>query len=130
MSVNWYKLSKNHLDFPFNLDSIWEKINALKINNNPPFPKSMGKINNIEIMLVDGDKIKKKNNIDYVEGGHDLIYDFIPEKQIWIDGNMSKKTIPHIVYHEFIERYLMENKEITYDEAHDVANEKEKEKIL
>jgi len=126
--MNWYKKAKDGY-FPFSLDELWDKILSLKIDTNPPLPKSIGKINDIGIILVDGDIIKKKYFMDFVEGGNDMAYDFVTKNQIWIDDNMSPKVIPHIIYHEFLERFLMKNKGMKYDEAHDIANRYEKKRI-
>ena len=126
--MNWYKKAKKS-EFPFDIDELWEAILSLPINTNPPLPKKIGQINDMEISLVDGDAIKKKYFMDYVEGGNDMAYKWMPKNQIWIDDNMSPKVMPHIIYHEYLERYLMKYKGMKYDDAHKIANKYEKKRI-
>jgi len=125
--MNWYKIAK--VEFPFNLDDLWEAILSLKFEVNVPLPKPLGKLDDMEVILVNGDKIKKKYFMDFVEGGNDMAYKWIPKNEIWIDDNMSTEIMPHITYHEFIERYLMKYEDMSYDDAHDVANKYEKKRI-
>lgn len=126
--MNWYKKAQNNY-FPFSLDKLWEKILSIDIQTNPPLPKIIGELDNINVVLVNGDLIKKKYFMDFVEGGNDMAYNWMPKNQIWIDNNMSPKVMPHIIYHEFLERYLMKNKNMSYDDAHNIANKYEKKKI-
>lgn len=79
-------------------------------------------IDGIKIMLVDGDKIKTECNMDFVEGGHDLVYDFMPSKTIWIDKNIRPEEYPYIALHEYLERFLMVNYKMEYNSAHTLAN--------
>ena len=138
--MNWYKLAKTKTEFPFDLDDIWKQINNLSINDAPSMsksksePKKIGIVNDtnndIEVFLVNGDEIEKKHSMDFVVGGNDgSDPEFIPEKQIWVDYNMSTDVIPHIIYHEFIELYLMKHKDMSYEAAHDIANKYEKKRI-
>jgi len=77
----------------------------------------------IKIYMVDGSLVRNKIYIDFVMGGHDLIYPFIPRNEIWIDDNF-KDDIPEteaIILHELIERRLME-KGMKYSDAHALAS--------
>lgn len=123
--MNWYKVSKKQL----NLDKLWEEINKLKIPENHSHQKCIGEIDGIKIFLVDGDKVKREHFMDFVEGGHDIVYRFIPHNQIWIDYNISNRPIHHILYHEFIERMLMLYNNMDYEDAHNIANKQERKKI-
>jgi hypothetical protein len=88
--------------------------------------QKIGEIEGISIFLVDGDVVEKKVDMDYVEGGHDLVYDWIPEKEIWIDSNLDSDTFKYIILHEFIERSIMEKFNLDYETAHKIANTCEK----
>jgi len=125
------KKARQKAKFPFSLDILWQEISRhfSSINTKTSLPKKIGSINNISIRLVDGDKIKKTKNMDFVEGGHDRAWDFIPKNEIWVDASMDNANILHIIYHEYIERYLMKTYNMAYDDAHDIANDKEKERI-
>jgi len=64
---------------------------------------------NISVWLVDGRIVRNNLNIDFSEGGHDLVYDFIPEKEVWIDDDVVKEERIYIILHELYERLLMKN---------------------
>ena len=83
-------------------------------------------IEGINVFLVDGDKIKIKYDLDFVEGGNDAIYNYIPANTLWIDKNLDKHEYPFIILHEFVERYLMKKYGLEYNDAHDLANHYEK----
>ena len=130
--MNQSKKIKNSIRFPFSTNLLWKKItdNFSSVNPNPPLPKIIGTINNIKILIVNGDKIKKEKNMDFVEGGNGQAWDFIPKNEIWIDACINYKDFPHIIYHEYLEQYLMKKYNLTYDDAHEIANKYEKEKII
>lgn len=72
---------------------------------------------NVKIWLVDGKMVRDFFFVEYAEGGHDRIYDFIPENEIWIDEILSSAEIKFIIFHELRERNLM-LKGKNYREAH------------
>lgn len=82
----------------------------------------------LKIVLVDGDFIKKTISMSFVEGGNDLVYSFIPKRQVWVDARMHSDSLMHIVFHELFERTLM-SQGFDYDDAHIVANVFERELI-
>lgn len=73
--------------------------------------------NKIKIYLVDGKMVRNFFFVEYAEGGHDKVYDFIPENEIWIDEILSPKEIKFIIFHELRERNFMLKGE-NYKEAH------------
>lgn len=74
----------------------------------------------LKIWLVDGKMVRNFFFVEYAEGGHDKVYDFIPENEIWIDEILSPEEIKFIIFHELRERNLMlKGKE--YQEAHKSA---------
>lgn len=93
----------------------------------------LGKCNDIDIFLINGDVVKQRLFADFVEGGNDGVYgkrpgnsyQFMPDKQIWLDSNADINSMPYICFHELWERYLMVEKNHTYDQAHDKSNELE-----
>jgi len=83
--------------------------------------KSLGKDEyGIEIFLVNGEKVRTLFDIDFVEGGHDLVYDFIPPKRIWIDNDMVVKERAPTILHESSERNSMSHG-MSYENAHHIA---------
>jgi hypothetical protein len=80
----------------------------------------------VVIKIVDGDAVKTKYEMDFVEGGNGERYSFIPDKEIWIDGNIDSSQHFPIILHEMIERTLMKHMGLSYDEAHEICNAVEK----
>ena len=95
-----------------------------------------GKIDNIDIYLVDGDYIMEHVYPDFTQGGNGQIYGvkakeedkpkFIPENEIWVDINLDSREYPFIILHEYIEMKLMESG-LRYDDdektdAHPIAS--------
>jgi hypothetical protein len=113
-----YHISKN----------IYPEVNELcnKLKSEISLCNDACTINGIKIELIDGNKVKTKYNMDFVEGGSDLVYKFIPAKTIWIDKAITSEERPHIILHELIERHLMEKYNVDYEKAHDIANVFEK----
>ena len=83
-------------------------------------------IDKISIIMVDGNEVKKKHDMNFVEGGHDLVYNYIPVKTIWIDKSIESKQWKPIIIHELIERFLMEKYKLKYEIAHEIVNSIEK----
>ena len=78
----------------------------------------------IKIWLVDGNLVRSFFLLDYCEGGHDLVYPFIPKNEIWIEQAISPQERKYIILHELHERYLMSRGK-SYKNAHIGATEVE-----
>jgi hypothetical protein len=61
----------------------------------------------VNVWIVDGNLVRSVIFIDFVEGGHDKVYPFIPPKEVWLDDDLSPKEIKFVLLHELHERYLM-----------------------
>jgi len=75
----------------------------------------------LKVWIVSGRLIRDLFFIDFVGGGHDKVYDFIPEGEIWIEDNITANEIKFILLHELFERNLMA-KGMEYDPAHAAAS--------
>jgi hypothetical protein len=72
---------------------------------------------NIHVYLVYGEFVRDIYLVEYAEGGHDLVYSFIPKGEIWIEEVLHPSERTFIILHELHERYLMsEGKD--YPHAH------------
>jgi DNA-binding MarR family transcriptional regulator len=81
--------------------------------------------NGITIKWVNGRLVRGlSGNPDWVEGGHDLVYDFVPHNTIWIDDQTCADEVDPVENHESDERQDMAVG-VPYEEAHRKANEKE-----
>jgi len=76
----------------------------------------LGKIGDISVYTVNGDYVKKKTDMAFVEAGHWLRYPkFIPDKEIWLDNNLNVTDYAPNLLHEFLESYLMDDFDLEYD---------------
>jgi hypothetical protein len=71
----------------------------------------------LEIWLVDGEKVRTLFFLDFTEGGHDKVYDFIPDNEVWLDDDLVKEERDYVLVHELIERFKMAYG-MAYDDAH------------
>jgi len=71
----------------------------------------------ISVWLVKGELVRDLFYIDFTEGGHDKVYSFVPENEVWIDDDLSFGERKYVLVHELNERWLMFRGE-DYDSAH------------
>lgn len=74
----------------------------------------------LTILFVDGAIVRKYIDPYFFLGGHDLVYSYIPKKEIWIDVRDYQKDQPFTIIHELHERALMA-RGMDYPSAHDYA---------
>jgi hypothetical protein len=80
----------------------------------------MGKREGIDIWIVDGYMVRKNIYPDFGFSGNDLSYHFIPEKEIWIDGQVTCEETEYSISTELKERELMKAGK-SYDDAYSDA---------
>jgi hypothetical protein len=71
----------------------------------------------VKIWLIDGRLVRSDFNIDFTEGGHEFVYDFVPPDEVWLDNDLAPSEYPFVLLHELHERNLM-SKGMAYPEAH------------
>lgn len=76
------------------------------------------------IWLVDGTLVRSVFDIDWTEGGHEFVYEFIRPGEVWIDNAVEDDEQPFILLHELFERQRMMRGE-RYLPAHAEASRKE-----
>jgi len=77
----------------------------------------LGTAGEFKIWLIDGRFVRSKYDIEFTEGGHGLVYDYVPENEIWIDDDVVEKERKYVLLHELHERLSMK-KGFTYPVAH------------
>lgn len=76
----------------------------------------------VNVYIVNGDFIRSNINVDFVEGGHGYVYDYVPKDEIWVEDMEDKKEMWFNFKHEQFERNLMKNNpKMSYEDAHDQA---------
>lgn len=76
------------------------------------------------IHIVDGRQVRKYYDPKFIQGGHDLVYPYIPHGNIWIEKAFEKDH-DFIILHETFERNNMLTG-MPYDDAHEFACAAEK----
>lgn len=77
-----------------------------------------------KVWIVDGKAVRDMLYVDFTEGGHWLVYGWIPEDEIWIDDDVQPRERALILLHELLEARLM-SKGLPYDKAHAKATDAE-----
>lgn len=86
-----------------------------------PKPEEKGE-DDLDVYIVDGDWVRTNINVDFVEGGHGYVYDYVPKNEIWVEDMEDKKEMWFNFKHEQFERNLMKNNpKMSYEDAHDQA---------
>jgi hypothetical protein len=68
--------------------------------------------------------VRSNYSLDFTQGGHDRVYSFIPQHEIWIDDDLSAKERSAVILHEINENNLM-SKGMSYLPAHKRSSLKE-----
>lgn len=79
----------------------------------------MGKEQNYNIWIVDGNQVRLKIFSSFLYGGNEQRYPFNPKKEIWIDNAISCEEYYLTLAHELNERHLMAKFGWKYIAAHD-----------
>jgi hypothetical protein len=78
-----------------------------------------GEKDGFKVWIVDGTLIRKNIFNEFIYGGNDERYPFVPLNEIWIDNSISSKEFETTLAHEINERNLMLKFSMTYFDAHD-----------
>jgi len=63
--------------------------------------------NGLSIWIISGRLVRSVFDIDFTEGGHDYVYEFVPEDQVWIDDDIEESERGYVLLHELHERNRM-----------------------
>ena len=72
----------------------------------------------VSVWIVDGRLVRSVFDDDFTEGGHDYVYEFVPQNEVWIDNDLEEIERPYVLLHELHERNLMA-KGWDYNRAHE-----------
>jgi hypothetical protein len=79
----------------------------------------MGKVDSLEIYIVDGELVRREIYPDFIFGGNEQRYPFVPHNEIWIDNSIPNREYTTTLKHEINEMTLMRERQWTYIQAHD-----------
>jgi hypothetical protein len=97
------KLSKNGKKLPDGKDvheRLWKKLE-----------------NGVSVWIVQGRLVRSAFDIDFTAGGHDHVYEFVPQGEVWIDNDIVESERGYVLLHELHERNRMEEG-MPYSKAH------------
>ncbi len=77
--------------------------------------------NGVSVWIVNGRLVRSLFDIDFTEGGHDHVYEFVPHNEVWIDDAIEEPERGYVLLHELHERNRMA-KGWPYDKAHDESS--------
>jgi hypothetical protein len=63
--------------------------------------------NGVGVWIVDGRLVRSVFDIDFTAGGHDSVYEFVPQNEVWIDDAIMEPERPYVLLHELHERNRM-----------------------
>jgi hypothetical protein len=73
--------------------------------------------NGVSVWIVDGRLVRSAFDIDFTAGGHDHVYEFVPEGDVWIDDDIVEAERGYVLLHELHERNAMAAG-LPYSQAH------------
>jgi hypothetical protein len=73
--------------------------------------------NGVSVWIVNGRLVRSVFDIDYIAGGHDHVYEFVPEGEVWIDDAVEEQERGFVLLHELHERNRMAEG-LPYSKAH------------
>jgi hypothetical protein len=73
--------------------------------------------NGVSVWVVNGRLVRSVFDIDFTAGGHDHVYEFVPEGEVWIDDAITEKERGFVLLHELHERNRMAGG-MPYSQAH------------
>jgi hypothetical protein len=77
--------------------------------------------NGVRVWIINGRMVRSGFDIDFTAGGHDHVYEFVPEGEIWIDDAIEQKERGFVLLHELHERNRMATGE-SYSTAHNESS--------
>ena len=63
--------------------------------------------NAVTVWIVNGRLVRSTFDIDFTEGGHDKVYEFVPSQEVWIDDAILEQERGYVLLHELHERNRM-----------------------
>jgi hypothetical protein len=61
----------------------------------------------VSVWIVNGRLVRSTFDIDFTEGGHDKVYEFVPGDEVWIDDAIIEQERGYVLLHELHERNRM-----------------------
>lgn len=82
------------------------------------YKRKLGTYKGYDVWIVNSEIVQDTYKTDWVDGGNNSVYHFIPPNELWLSDALDKEELKFVVWHEYVESWLMRNKGWTYDRAH------------
>jgi hypothetical protein len=93
----------------------------------PGATRTIGRCAGLVVKIVSGETIRNDIHMDFTQGGNEGVYAYVPRGEIWIDDAMGPLDRTATVLHEMVERDQMLRRGLSYERAHDIALDYEKD---
>jgi hypothetical protein len=80
--------------------------------------------NGISVWIVNGRMVRSVFDVDFTAGGHDYVYEFVPQNEVWIDDAIEEPERGYVLLHELHERNRMAAG-LPYSKAHEESSKLE-----
>ncbi|MBP8305259.1 MAG: hypothetical protein KBE04_14170 [Phycisphaerae bacterium] len=77
--------------------------------------------NGLHVWIVNGRLVRSVFDIDFTAGGHDHVYEFVPQGEVWIDNDIEERERGFVLLHELHERNRMAAG-LPYSKAHNESS--------
>ncbi len=94
---------------------------ARKIKLGGVYLAKIGRRQEQDIWIVDGPTVRRDIYDEFLYGGNDQRYRFVPADEVWIDNCIGVEELEYTILHELHERHLMKTQGLSYDKAHNSA---------
>lgn len=71
----------------------------------------------VAVWFVKGRLVRSVYDVEFTEGGHEHVYEYVPRGEVWIDDDIHEDERGYVVFHELHERNRMADG-MDYDSAH------------
>ena len=100
------------------LSTVKEKItNLFGMVPREVYVGNLGSFGDVDVCIVNGEVVRNLYFIDFTEGGHHFVYDFVPVNEVWLDNDLNPSEMDFVLLHEMHERFLM-SQGMDYSHAH------------
>ncbi len=93
------------------------------------YVKKVGKVSDFKVWLVNGEKIRKNIDEDFVNFAQHFQKKYIPNNEFWIDRENRKDELHFYIDHMLIEHRLMQ-KGMSFGKAREIADKRERAERL
>jgi hypothetical protein len=79
----------------------------------------------VSVWFVKGRLVRSVFDVEFTEGGHEHVYEYVPRGEVWIDDDIHDDELGFVLFHELHERNAMA-KGADYNTAHEESSRLER----